>query len=175
MALGVGIQQASQFSRRSADPRGENDACSVFSPGGGVILAVLGVLVLAGCGGSPTADSAASPTPVAAKPVARTTSTPAKPTLPYVRKVEKEGGGVAGIALHGTKAPAIQPAVPGKAPRMVPVPGVPTPIQPPRGQAATPGKRATRSTVVIRKPGGGTMTIRATGVKVAKPMPSPSP
>jgi hypothetical protein len=176
MALGFGTQHTSQFPMDGANPPVAAHAHKGFSRISGMVLGMLGALALAGCGnGSREADVTTAPAPAAPQAVATAAPTPAGPTLPYARKVEKQGGGVAGIAVPGTKGPAIKPATPGKPPRMMPVPGVPTPIQPPRGQAATPGKRATRSTVVIQKPGGGTTTVRASSVRVVKPTPSPTP
>ena len=46
----------------------------------------------------------------------------------------------AGAPTGGT-GPSILPASPGQPPRMVPVPGVPTPVQPLPNQQAIPGKR----------------------------------
>jgi hypothetical protein len=109
------------------------------------VLGVMGAIALTGCRNQTSEpEVTAAPPPVQPSTVATSTPTPSGPTLPYARKVEKQGGGVAGIAAPGTTAPAIKSETPGKPPRMVPVPGVPTPIQPPRGQAGTPGKRATR-------------------------------
>lgn len=145
MAIGFGTRHMSQFwidcsrsffigSARKGFPR-----CTV------AVLGVMGALTLAGCRNEPSEPEVITPTPPAAQnSVATTTPTPKGPTLPYARKVEKQGGGAAGIAAPRTTAPAIKPANPGRPPRMVPVPGVPTPIQPPRGQAGTPGKRATQ-------------------------------
>jgi hypothetical protein len=59
--------------------------------------------------------------------------------------------GDAGIMPQDPQVPAvIKPETPGKPPRMVPVKGVPTPIQPPSGLAGTPGKRGSRGTVVVQ-------------------------
>ncbi|MBV9468188.1 MAG: hypothetical protein JO316_17475 [Abitibacteriaceae bacterium] len=136
-----------------------------------MLLGGLGVLALAGLGlaiyskmnaAPPEEDTAAPAVTMPRK--ASAAPTPAKVTMPVAKAPAKGGtpGGPAtvkkvpvtalGIPPTGSTAPVIKPAVPGKPARMVPVHGVPTPVQPPPGQAGQPGKEGARNTVTIVRP-----------------------
>ena len=118
--------------------------------------------------GSQTEDESAVPItmtpPASSSNVAPSpTATPVKVPIPVTRKappvVKRVKAGDAGIVTSRAVAPALKPQSPGKPARMVPVRGMPTPVQPPEGMAGSPGRRAVRSSVVVAKViASGTLT-----------------
>ena len=76
-------------------------------------------------------------------PVAAATPGPATRRVP---------AGAAGIAPAEPRGPVLSPAVPGKPARLMPEKGAPTPVAPRPGLAGQPGRRGSRSSVVVARP-----------------------
>lgn len=117
--------------------------------------------------GSQAEDESAAPIAMApassSRTVAQATATPVKVAVPITRRlpkvVKRVKAGDAGIVSSRAVAPALKPQSPRMPARMVPVRGIPTPIQPPEGMAGSPGRRAVRSSVVVaRVVPSGTLT-----------------
>jgi len=156
MALRIG-KKTNEESDRPVDlppPDTESSPRRGLSP---KVLALGGILLLAVAGGAYmilapgsgeeelTDDTAASlPAP----------SRPARTPAPVAGTPRPAG------APSGDTSPGIMPAEPGKAPRLVPGPGVPTPVQPPKNMMAQPGKRIERGATKIV--GGSTRPRAAT-------------
>jgi hypothetical protein len=102
---------------------------------------------------NPAAEvDAGAPVAMAPPPATARVEAPKTAVVPPAEPGRRVRPADAGIVPEGATAPALKPAEPGGAPRMVPVKGIPTPVQPPEGLAGTPGKRVGRSTVVVTKP-----------------------
>lgn len=74
-----------------------------------------------------------------------------------------------GIAPSGSKGPIMAPATPGGIARMVPEHGAPTPIHPPPGRAAHPGKAGSPNTVAVVRPVHTTPAGAKSGTSAASP------
>lgn len=111
-------------------------------------------------GGAEETEESAAPVVMPARPATAPVASATRPPRKISMPVEKNGtvavkrvkAADAGMVPPGRPAPAIKPQSPGKPARMVPVKGVPTPIQPPDGLAGQPGQRASRSSVVVARP-----------------------